>query len=50
MKNPLGIHALVWTGTWERKDIDFAIGSSSKLGFYIIEIPLLNPYLSLIHI
>ena len=44
MKNPLGIHALVWTGTWERKDIDFAIGSSSKLGFDIIEIPLLNPY------
>ena len=44
MKNPLGIHALVWTGTWELKDIDFAIGSSSKLGFDIIEIPLLNPY------
>ena len=44
MKNPLGIHALVWTGTWESKDIDFAIGSSSKLGFDIIEIPLLNPY------
>ena len=44
MKNPLGIHALVWTGSWQRKDIDFAIGSSSKLGFDIIEIPLLNPY------
>ena len=44
MKNPLGIHALVWTGSWERKDIDFAISSSSKLGFDIIEIPLLNPY------
>ena len=44
MKNPLGIHALVWTGSWQRKDIDFAIGNSSKLGFDIIEIPLLNPY------
>ena len=44
MKNPLGIHALVWAGFWEGKDIDFAIGSSAKLGFDVIEIPLLNPY------
>ena len=44
MKNPLGIHALVWTGSWRHKDIDFAVGSSSKFGFDIIEIPLLNPY------
>ena len=44
MKNPLGIHALVWSGYWKRDDIDFAIGKSSKLGFDIIEIPLLNPY------
>ena len=44
MKNHLGIHALVWTGSWGSKDIDFAIGSSAKLGFNVIEIPLLNPY------
>ena len=44
MKNPLGIHALVWSGYWEKNDIDFAISKSSKLGFDIIEIPLLNPY------
>ena len=44
MRNPLGIHALVWSGYWKRHDIDFAIGNSSKLGFDIIEIPLLNPY------
>ena len=44
MKNLLGIHALVWSGYWKRNDIDFAIGKSSKLGFDIIEIPLLNPY------
>jgi len=44
MNNPLGIHALVWTGAWRHKDIDFAVGSSSQLGFDIIEIPLLNPY------
>ena len=44
MKNPLGIHALVWSGHWQRSDIDFAIGNSSKLGFDLIEIPLLNPY------
>jgi len=44
MKNPLGIHALVWSGHWQRRNIDFAIGSSSKLGFDLIEIPLLNPY------
>ena len=42
MRNPLGIHALVWSGYWKRNDIDFAIGKSSKLGFDIIEIPLLN--------
>jgi len=44
MKNPLGIHALVWSGHWQRRNIDFAIGNSSKLGFDLIEIPLLNPY------
>ena len=44
MKNPLGIHALVWSGHWQRSDIDYAIGNSSKLGFDLIEIPLLNPY------
>ena len=44
MKNPLGIHALVWAGSWNHNDIDFAVGRSSKLGFDIIEIPLLNPY------
>ena len=44
MKNLLGIHALVWSGYWKKNDIDFAIGKSSKLGFDIIEIPLLNPY------
>ena len=44
MKNPLGIHALVWSGHWQRSDIDFAIGKSSKIGFDLIEIPLLNPY------
>ena len=44
MKNPLGIHALVWSGHWQKSDIDYAIGNSSKLGFDLIEIPLLNPY------
>jgi len=44
MKNPLGIHALVWSGHWRRNDIDFAISNSSRLGFDLIEIPILNPY------
>ena len=36
MKNPLGIHALVWSGHWQRIDIDYAISNSSKLGFDLI--------------
>jgi D-psicose/D-tagatose/L-ribulose 3-epimerase len=40
----LGVHALVWVGSWSESDCTTAIRSSAELGYDFIEIPLLNPY------
>jgi D-psicose/D-tagatose/L-ribulose 3-epimerase len=40
----LGVHALVWVGSWSESDCTTAIRSSTELGYDFIEIPLLNPY------
>jgi D-psicose/D-tagatose/L-ribulose 3-epimerase len=42
--NKLGVHALVWVGSWSEADCTHAITSSAELGYDFIEIPLLNPY------
>ena len=39
MKNLIGIHALVWSGTWNVKDIENSIKLSKNLGYDLIEIP-----------
>ena len=44
MKNSIGIHALVWSGTWNLKDIENSIKLSKQLGYDLIEIPLLDPF------
>lgn len=43
MENPLGVHALVWTGGWSPEEAELAIASSAKAGFDLIEIPALDP-------
>lgn len=43
MKNPLGIHALVWAGSWSEADRHKAIAGAAACGYDLIEIPLLNP-------
>lgn len=41
--NPLGVHALVWTGGWSPDEAEIAISSTAAAGFDIIEIPALDP-------
>ncbi|MEI2641564.1 MAG: sugar phosphate isomerase/epimerase family protein [Candidatus Nanopelagicales bacterium] len=41
--NPLGLHALVWTGEWTPESARHAIESTKRIGFDIIEIPILEP-------
>jgi D-psicose/D-tagatose/L-ribulose 3-epimerase len=43
MKNPLGIHALVWAGSWSEADRHKAIAGAAACSYDLIEIPLLNP-------
>jgi len=41
--NPLGVHALVFAGSWTKKDRERAIAGAARLGYDLIEIPLLDP-------
>ena len=43
MSNPLGVHALVWTGGWEPEQAELAISSTAAAGYDLIEIPALDP-------
>lgn len=43
MKNPLGVHACVWTGSWTPESAELAIASSKNAGFTMVEIPALDP-------
>lgn len=38
-----GIHAMVWVGGWSHEEAERAISSASRLGYDVIEIPLLDP-------
>jgi D-psicose/D-tagatose/L-ribulose 3-epimerase len=42
--NPLGLHALVWVGDWTEASATTAISSTARLGFDMIEVPLLDPW------
>ena len=42
-RNPLGVHALVWTGDWTAESSRFAIESTRATGFDLIEISLHDP-------
>jgi D-psicose/D-tagatose/L-ribulose 3-epimerase len=41
--NPLGIHALVWTGSWDRASVERACRRTRGSGFDLLEVPLLDP-------
>lgn len=41
--NQLGVHALVFAGSWAKKDRERAIAGAARLGYDLIEIPLLDP-------
>jgi len=42
-KNTLGIHALVWTGSWAEDELDRAMALSAEIGYEVIEIPRFDP-------
>ena len=37
--NKFGVHALVWSGTWEAERCEYAISSTKEAGYDIIELP-----------
>jgi D-psicose/D-tagatose/L-ribulose 3-epimerase len=41
--NPLGIHALVWTGSWDRDAVVEACERTRQTGYDLLEVPLLDP-------
>lgn len=41
--NPLGVHALVWTGSWTAADARSACAATAAAGYDLIEVPLLDP-------
>ena len=43
MRNSLGVHACVWTGSWTPESAELAIASSKNAGFTMVEIPALDP-------
>lgn len=40
--NKIGVHALSWVGGWSEEEARTAIGGSARLGFDIVEIPMLD--------
>ncbi len=44
MTNKLGVHALVWSGSWDEEGARHAISSAAAAGFDLIEVPILDPY------
>ena len=41
--NQLGVHALVWTGSWDAASAQAACAATAAAGYDLIEIPLLDP-------
>ena len=42
-RNPLGVHALVFSGAWDHASAKAAISGASRTGYSILEIPLFEP-------
>ena len=41
--NKFGVHALVWSGSWEAEKCEYAISSTKEAGYDIIELPAFEP-------
>lgn len=41
--NKIGIHAMVWSGTWGAKESEHAIASTKEAGYDLIELPAFSP-------
>ena len=41
--NKFGVHALVWSGSWEAEKCEYAISSTKEAGYDIIELPAFAP-------
>ena len=41
--NKFGVHALVWSGSWEAERCEYAIASTAEAGYDIIELPAFEP-------
>jgi D-psicose/D-tagatose/L-ribulose 3-epimerase len=41
--NKFGVHALVWSGSWEAAQCEYAISSTAEAGYDIIELPAFAP-------
>ncbi len=42
-RNPLGIHAQVWTGDWSEASCRMAVAKSAAAGYDVLEMPALDP-------
>lgn len=43
LPNKLGIHALVWTGSWDEDQLNWAFEHSKRIGYELIELPRFDP-------
>jgi D-psicose/D-tagatose/L-ribulose 3-epimerase len=43
VRNALGVHALVWTGSWDQPSVAEACRQTRAAGFDLLEVPLLDP-------
>lgn len=43
LPNRLGIHALVWTGSWDETELNRAFEHSARIGYELIELPRFDP-------
>ncbi|MEM1285879.1 MAG: sugar phosphate isomerase/epimerase family protein [Pseudomonadota bacterium] len=43
LPNRLGIHALVWTGSWDEAELNRAFERSRAIGYELIELPRFDP-------
>ena len=41
--NKIGIHALLWAGSWGAKECEYAISSTKEAGYDLIELPVFSP-------
>ena len=41
--NKVGIHALVWAGSWGARECEYTVASSKEAGYDLVEFPVFQP-------